>query len=273
MMGVLLIGESNSGKTHYGAQLLGRLQMRRGALRMIGAPSLGAYQAALQRLNNGLAAEHTAQAVYADSLWQVQDSMGRMADIHWPDYGGEQVKDILERRAISKAWCERTRNSHAWVLIVRPRQAEGRADIFSRPLADLRGRAEGNTGFELSSQARLVELLQIMLFARGTGLRGPLEQPRLCVLLSCWDELGIQDGAQPAEVLRDHLPLLSAFLNANWNELSIFGLSALERDLDPDTPDDDYVNRGPEAFGYVVKDDGTHDADLTLPLARLIACG
>lgn len=67
MMGVLLIGESNSGKTHYGAQLLGRLQMRRGALRMIGAPSLGAYQAALQRLNNGLAAEHTAQAVYADS--------------------------------------------------------------------------------------------------------------------------------------------------------------------------------------------------------------
>jgi len=270
---ILLLGESDSGKTHYGAQLLGRLLVRKGALRMNGAaPTLGPFQAALQSLNDGRAAGHTAQATHHDSHWPVIDANGRTADLYWPDYGGEQVKEILELRRIPPRWRARAQASDAWIVLVRPEALRPRKDIFSRPLADLRGRRDAPATFRLSDQARVIELLQMLLYARGAGLRTPLATPALTLLLSCWDELNLPDGSRPADVMRQRLPMLADFVAANWQPeaFTTMGLSALGQALSADTPDDVFMMKGPEAFGFVVHPDGKSDADLTQPIAQLL---
>jgi hypothetical protein len=56
------------------------------------------------------------------------------------------------------------------------------------------------------------------------------------------------------------------FVTGNWEHPLVLGLSALERPLKPKVPDLEYVARGPEHFGYVVLEDGSHSPDLTLPI-------
>jgi hypothetical protein len=66
---ILLLGEYNVGKTHFGGQLLGRLNREDGALRMVGQPdSIDAFDVVLQNLNDGRAAPHTSAAHYAEAL-------------------------------------------------------------------------------------------------------------------------------------------------------------------------------------------------------------
>lgn len=267
---ILLIGESGVGKTHYGAQLLQRLMRGDGQLQMNGAATnLEPFEAALEALNEGRAADHTATSTYVDSVWPVMDRTGRQANLVWPDYGGEQIKTMIASRRVPNAWQERIRNARAWLLLVRLQQTRVGDDIFSRPLAELHGKSVENREVQVSDQARLIELLQMLKFA-GTATERPLDRPRLGVLLSCWDELGF-DGA-PAVALESRFPMLAAFLRSNWRAPIVLGLSALERPLRPNDRDAEYVRRGPEEFGYVVRADGSHSPDLTIPIELLLDC-
>ena len=240
---ILLIGESGVGKTHYGAQLLQRLMRGDGQLQMNGAATnLEPFEAALEALNEGRAADHTATSTYVDSVWPVMDRTGRQANLVWPDYGGEQIKTMIASRRVPNAWQERIRNARAWLLLARLQQTRVGDDIFSRPLAELHGKSVENREVQVSDQARLIELLQMLKFA-GTATERPLDRPRLGVLLSCWDELGF-DGA-PAVALESRFPMLAAFLRSNWRAPIVLGLSALERPLLPNDRDAEYVRRGP----------------------------
>lgn len=267
---VLLIGESGVGKTHYGAQLLKRLMKGDGQLRMEGAASnLEPFEAAMESLNEGMAAGHTPTTTYVDSIWPIADARGRKAELVWPDYGGEQIKAMSSTRRIPAAWRARVVAAPAWLLLVRLQQTRGTDDIFSRPLSKLKGAGIGNREVQVSDQARLIELLQMLVYVRGAISTRPLKSPRLCVLLSCWDELGT--GERPAEILEQRLPMFSSFMKSIWDEPSVLGLSALERPLSPRDRDMEYAARGPEQFGYVVLPDGQRSTDLTLPIQRLLA--
>jgi Double-GTPase 1 len=270
---LLVVGEYGVGKTHYGAQLLQRLNQQGGALRMRGAASnISAYESALQRLNEGIAAEHTARSEYVESLWPVEDRGGQATDLVWPDYGGEQVQQMIVQRQVSPAWRERLRLSNGWLLFVRVQHSQVDDDMFSRPLAQLAQIQDTERTFKMSEQAHYVELLQMLLFVRGVGTLLQVAAPALTVLLSCWDEVGpAGDGVRPSDMLAQRLPMLADFVTANWRSerLSVVGLSALGRPLRTDVPDEDYINRGPEQFGYVVSADGSHADDLTLPIADL----
>lgn len=265
---ILLVGESGVGKTHYGAQLLRRLMKGDNLLRMDGAATnIESFEAALDSLNEGRAAGHTATATYVDSVWPVADAQGRRADLVWPDYGGEQIKTIIEARRVPAAWQTRIGSAGAWLLLIRLQQTRVGDDIFSKPLRDLRGNSTENQEVHPSDQARLVELLQMLLFAGG--LRGLTDRmPRLGVLLTCWDEAAF-DGT-PEEALDARLPLLSAFIRSAWQNPLIMGLSALERPLSSTTSDMDYVAQGPEHFGYVIASDGTQSNDLTAPIHAML---
>ncbi len=266
---ILLIGESDVGKTHYGAQLLQRLQKGDGQLRMNGAASnLKPFEEALAALNEGLSADHTPVAVYEDSIWPIADKAGREANLVWPDYGGEQVKAMTSLRRIPDDWQARARTSNAWLLLVRLERVISGDDIFSRPLATLGEEPKENGEVHLSDQARLIELLQMLRFAGGVTARST-DRPTLCVLLTCWDELQL-DGA-PAEELNSRLPMLAAFIRANWRAPIILGLSALGRTLDKKKADKEYARRGPDEFGFVVMQDGTRTTDLTSPIEMLIS--
>lgn len=267
---ILLIGESGVGKTHYGAQLLKRLMKGDGQLRMDGAATnLEPFVAAMESLNEGMAAGHTPTTTYVDSIWPIKDVSGRKAELVWPDYGGEQIKTISSTRRIPAAWRARVVGAPAWLLLVRLQQTRVSEDIFTRPLSTLKGEGVDNREVQVSDQARLIELLQILLYIRGAISTKPLESPRLCVLLSCWDELGTDE--LPAVVLDQRLPMFSSFVHSIWSEPSVLGLSALERPLSPRDQDIEYAARGPEQFGYIVLPGGQRSTDLTSPIQRLLA--
>lgn len=265
---ILLLGESGVGKTHYGAQLLRRLMRVPGALRMNGAASnLEAFEAALESLDEGRAAGHTARSVNVDSVWPVVNADGREADLVWPEYGGEQIKLVIENRRLTDAWQKRVDEADAWLLLIRLQQTSVGDDMFSKPLASLKGVSVENREVQPSDQARLVELLQMLIFSHGSTSRSH-RLPRLGVLLTCWDEAGI--AQTPSEALKARLPLVSALVRSNWRAPLIMGLSALERALSPTSRDMEYASKGPEHFGYVVEANGTKSSDLTLPIHHLL---
>jgi len=267
---ILLIGESGVGKTHYGAQLLKRLMKGDGHLRMNGAASnLEPFEAAMESLNEGMAAGHTPTSTYIDSVWPVVDDQGREAELVWPDYGGEQVKTMFTSRRVPNAWRARIADTPAWLLLLRLQQTRVSDDIFSRPLGQLRGTRTQSTEVQVSDQARLIELLQMLMYARGISNDRPVRTPRLTVLLTCWDELATD--RPPFEILRQQLPMFCDFVTSNWAQPNVLGLSALERSLNPRDRDAEYAARGPEKFGYVVLQDGTRSPDLTLPIRMLLA--
>ena len=267
---ILLIGESGVGKTHFGAQLLKRLMKGDGSLRMNGAATnLEPFESALESLNEGKAAGHTATSTYVDSVWPIADASGRSADLVWPDYGGEQIKNIATFRRVPIAWQDRVRQAAVWLLLVRLQQARVGEDIFSRPLTDLRGSAVENREVHISDQARLIELLQMLMYVADPVAQRPFERPKIGILLTCWDELHI-DGTAPELALRERLPMLWDFVSSSWRNPKVMGLSALGRPLSPSEQDVEYVSRGPEHFGYVVGRDGSSSSDLTLPIQSLL---
>ncbi|UZE33588.1 hypothetical protein LOY69_23175 [Pseudomonas sp. B21-059] len=271
---ILLVGESNVGKTHYGAQFLKRLMVKACALKMTGAPTnLEAFTTALSCLTEGKSTDHTPADIYVESVWPISDEAGRYAELVWPDYGGEQVRNLVAQRRIPAAWRDRVVEATDWVLLIRLHSFRSEEDLFSRPLqsfASVEAQGEAAT-YELSDQARTVELLQMLLYLAQFHLDRPLHKPRLTILLSCWDEL--ETTELPADLLESRLPMLWSFVRSNWALPTVIGLSALERALDKTDADQDYAIRGPEEFGYVVLPNGEKSTDITLPIQYLMADG
>ncbi|WP_417447384.1 hypothetical protein [Kangiella sp.] len=282
---ILLIGESNVGKTHYGAQFLKRLMVRECSLQMSGAPTnVEAFNNALACLTEGKATAHTPSEAYLESVWPVTSDEGGKAELVWPDYGGEQVSSLVSQRQIPVKWKERVVGATDWVLMLRLQSIRIKEDQLSRPFHTLfeckkendqvkaigqHADGEQPDAFEISDQARAIELLQILLYLSKANLDQPLKQPRLTILLSCWDEL--ESKELPEQLLASRLPMLWSFLASNWKSPEIYGLSALGRPLSIDSPDEEYEIQGPEEFGYVILPDGSHNKDITLPIQRLMA--
>ena len=269
---ILLIGESGVGKTHYGAQLLRRLVVSDGRMKMIGAATnLEPFEAALESLNEGRAASHTPTDVYLESMWPVGDDSGLDFELIWPDYGGEQIRLMIANKRVPTAWQTRIAKSSAWMLLIRPSQLRLSDDLLSKPSGDLNSQAVAtgsHTDYQLSDQARLVELLQMLLYIRGAELERPLESPRLMLLLTCWDELN--SPGNPDTVLAQHLPMFHSFVKSNWKNALCLGLSALGRPLVPKVSDVEYATKGPEQFGYVIREDGAQTPDLTIPIYQAL---
>ncbi|HEY8879853.1 MAG TPA: hypothetical protein VIN03_19950 [Roseateles sp.] len=267
---IALFGESDHGKSHYGAQLLSRIETEKCKLKLRTASvDLSAYDDVRKKLNSGLLAEHTPSGMYKDNLWPVIDGKGRSLDLTWPDYAGEQVKQVIDGRTMNQEWLERTQSADGWMLVVRPKLAKLDEDVFSKPLASL-GKSKASAGAKprRSTQARLVELLQMLIHARG--LRDRKAPPPLVLLLSCWDELKLPKGTTPSQVIDGHMPLLASYVRCRWGDrASVLGLSALGLELSDKVPNEDFVDNGPENFGFVVKADGEEDSDLTIPLVAL----
>lgn len=266
---IAVFGESNVGKSHFGAQLIGRLNAESGSLRMRGAAAdLGAFEEVVQSLSSGVPGAHTSAGTYTETLLPVQAADGTAIDLNWPDYAGEQVSQLQEERRVPASWQERVEAADGWVLMVRPKHVPLGHDIFSKPLSDLQAsRADG--AVECSPQARLVELLQMLVYTSRarTGRR----KPALAVLLSCWDELEEPQGVTPTAVLRKNLPMLANYISNNWSEQRriVLGLSATGVALSKAAPNQDFIYKGAEVMGWIVDADGEHSPDLTLPIAKL----
>jgi len=266
---ILLLGESNVGKTHFGAQLLKRLVTGNSRLTMQGlATNLEAFEQTMEQLSEGLASGHTAATSYVESIWPVGTPNGERADLIWPDYGGEQIRALVAEHRIPSEWRSRVLAGTDWILLIRLHIMRNDEDLFSKPLAKLGGPKVEVEEFTPSDQARLVELLQMLLHIGGHSTDAPIATPSLTILLSCWDEVSAE-GA-PLEVFRTRLPMFSNYVESVWDSPQVIGLSALERSLSEKTADKDFAIKGPETFGYVVLPDGTRENDISWPIQRLL---
>lgn len=264
----LVFGFSDVGKTHYRLQLLNYLQNRKGLVKLRNFPSdISDFENEYRQIQSGMSADHTSENTYSELNLELSYDDGSDFDLILPDYGGEQLRKILELRRIPSNWKQRLLSSEQWLLFLRVPNLS--TNQIPEKLAPPPDKTESNITMEWDENARYVELIQILLSASDRTLSSKLDSPRLCVVLSCWDELPEESlSAIPKDLLSKRLPMFSNFLQSNWlsDSYSIWGLSSLGKKLSKDEVDEDFVDLGPENQGYVIRPDGLKADDLTEPL-------
>ena len=153
----LLVGGPDSGKSTFLVQLYGRLNAGRGHVTLTDTPaSLRPVRDGLARLSQGLAVRHTSAGAEAIQELTLTQDNGLPLRLSIPDYPGEAVEELVDRRRISSHWRTLVAESRHWNLFVRIARVNGlpglpeRQDHSSDALEQPR---------ELPMDIRLVELL------------------------------------------------------------------------------------------------------------------
>lgn len=272
---ILIIGRPNSGKTHFDGQLYLKLIQRDGRFKASVSPTdISLINDVTSLLYRGLSADHTNVQLNRELPISIEDGKGDSIMITIPEYGGEQVNEIVKNRKLTVQWQSQLNESDSWLLFIKLDDLVPIEDIINRGLPDveeIKKRQLSTSIPGVSDQAFFVELLQMLLHKKGVSPMKYLINPKLTVILSCWDLLDkASRSLKPSDLLEKKMPLLFQFLKSTWNEsLQVLGLSSTEKTLDPKTPDGDYVEKGPEAFGYVITPDGKKENDLTAIISIL----
>lgn len=271
---ILIIGGPNSGKTHFGGQLYLRFRCDEYNYRISTPPEdLTVFQEVVDCLYDGRSATHTNVDSHKNLSLEVVDSKGYVTSISFPDYGGEQVKQIVDNRQINELWRSQILGSNNWIFFIRLDEVAEIEDIVNRPLPEsVSTKNNADAVLKISDNAFFVELLQMLLFAKQVPLKQNITIPQLMVVLSCWDALKLDEGITPVMLLKSKLPLFYEFVSNLWNEkdLDIVGLSSTGKTLSDKKSDDEYLSDSPENFGYIILPDGKKEKDLTILIDRTI---
>jgi hypothetical protein len=196
----------------------------------------------------------------------------------------EAIKDILEKEQSQTTAIKKALNSFGFVTSIAddmvreiihlpPGQVD---DPLPKKLRDrvaaLLARRNSCKEFERNVlDWMLIELVQVLLHARGTGMKDPIDTPRLVIALTCWDELSTD--STPEEILQQKMPLFAHFIAANWlaGAFKIIGVSAQEFPLKTDEARDKYLDEMPQNFGYLVLDDNPKEKDLTRLIEKALS--
>lgn len=260
---LLIIGPPKSGKTTFLAQLYGRLLARKGKLRLAEVPgNIEGIKNAYKRLAAGKETEATASTENLEVSFSVLDGNERFI-LNCKDYGGEQVRDLVKLLEYDKTWIKRSKESDRWILFIRPSEIESRYDLSMKGYAEVEKQKRTKPISGSSDQSQFIELIQVLLHARGTGMKEPISTPSLLIALTCWDELNTTDT--PKQLLQNKLPLFYQFIRSNWKEhkFKVTGVSAQEFPLTNQENIDKYLDELPESFGYLLTEDNTKETDLT----------
>lgn len=274
---VLIIGGPNAGKTHFGGQLYGRLISRKFNYKI--APNnlpadLTIFEDVINKLAEGKRAGHTEASANRNIELKIDDENGNNIVFTFPDYAGEQVNFIVDNRRINPVWKQYIEKSNSWMLFVRLDDLKPLEDIINKGIPDpeeLNKRNATPPPVKVSDAAHFVELLQMFLYMKGIPSLNKINKPNLTIVLSCWDLQNFQDYTLPFDVLRERLPLLYDFVKNTWTEksLSIIGLSSTGKTL-TDEADEEYIDKTPIKFGYVINPNGIKEEDLTLSIQTFI---
>lgn len=274
---IILLGGPNSGKTHYSGQLFGRVSRRPGALRLrdvSGIPSdITTLEEVLHCLAQGCVAPHTPTDMWGEIKFPLTSEQGKSFELVWPDYGGEQIKQIFDSREVTKKWADLLKSANGWIFLIRI-GIESVYDGTNFPQNDDLPIPPGNKRAERwDANAYWVELIQILLHVSNIGCVNKISTPKVAILLSCYDELPEEKiGKTPKETLRVYLPLLHSFIFSNMHEncATVWGLSSLGCSLTEEGNSDAFIDEGPETQGWVVNPTGEKSDDLSAPIAWLI---
>lgn len=269
---VLVLGGPSSGKSTLLMQLYGRAASGECQLTNYSAPeSLSAISEGWKRLQQGLPPAHTSHGTDTSLTLTTVDQHGRHLDITIPDYAGEDLQGVGNSRRVSDRWRDMASASNHWILLVRLSHHPDIPDLISRPVGQLASAApvspDGGASDTLPVDMLAVELLQILRHIRSQTLSPPAPV-RLTLGLSCWDELEMPVGTVPADVAFSRLALVDSFCRARFGSgYSVVGLSSQGRPLSEGSPDGEFIDYGPHKMGWLVREDGTPDSDLTKLIA------
>lgn len=264
---ILLIGKPHSSKTVFLSQFYSKLLKNKGKLKLYKpVDDLSPISGAKEALASGDEPQTTPSEKSVKFYLPIQVAE-KQVDLKCPEYGGEQVSNIVENRELNKEWASSIKESDNWILFIRLNNVNKPLDIsdvtFSVRHQKSPKETISETEYKISDQSFFIELLQILLHAKGTDYHKLNNKPKLTIALTCWDEMNTEE--KPYDVLMSKLPLLLNFLESNWEEscLNIVGLSAQGFPLTLPENKEKYQIEGPEEFGYLVLPDGTQTDDIT----------
>ena len=274
---VLIIGGPNTGKTHFGGQLYGRLDSRQFEFKIDpkNRPAdITIFEDVLNKLFQGRRAAHTEAGANRSIVLKVTNEKNQEILFTFPDYAGEQINSIVESRKVNKTWKGYIDKSTSWILFIRLDELTPVEDIINRGIPspeEIQKRKSQTPPVKTSDAAFFIELLQILIYIKGVSTLNRIDKPNLTVLLSCWDVMNQPKNTIPSKLLKERLPMLFDFLKNNWKEssLSILGLSSTEKTL-TDEPDDEYIDQTPIKFGYIINKAGKRENDLTISIWEFI---
>lgn len=264
---IMLIGKPHSSKTVFLSQFYSKLRKNKSKLKLYkSVDDISPISGARDALAMGEEPQTTPSEKSVKFNLPIQIAE-KQVDLKCPEYGGEQVLNIVENRTLNKEWTISTKESDSWVLFIRLNNINKALDIADVTYSEQHQTDAKEpileTEYKISDQSFFIELLQILLHAKGTDYHQLNDKLKLTVVLTCWDEMNTQE--RPYDILKSKLPLLLNFLTSNWNEgyLNIIGLSAQGFSLTEPENKERYQIEGPEAFGYLVLPDGTQIDDIT----------
>jgi len=272
---ILVIGKPNSGKSGFFGQLYNRLEyaLDGNFAKLSKIPeNKTALDKVTSRYAEGKALEHTPVGDY-DRIELLIDAGQNSIKLIYPDYGGEQINHLIANRRLGNNWHSAVQNSNEWILFIRLSDLNKSYDPIQKFTEIIQsGEQRGKEDIEEklpSDQAYYIELIQMLLFYKEIGFTTRINNPKLIVTLSCWDEIENNKGKKPDELLKENLPLFHEFLNQNWEEtsLKVIGLSSQGKSLDKTTSDEDYLF---EEEGFIIDPDGIENSDLTSILKIVI---
>ncbi len=266
---ILLLGKPNASKTVFLSQLYSKLRKNKSNLKLYKpVEDLSPISEARDALASGKGPVTTPAEKSVKFYLPIQ-VLDDQVDLKCPEYGGEQVLDIVESRGLNKEWKTSIKESNNWILFIRLNSIGNRLDISEVTFKEENNVESGeNTEvfeYQISDQSFLIELLQIIMNEKGTNFHLLNKDIKLTIVLTCWDEMKIIGDPKPFYVLEEKLPLLLDFAKSNWDRssLKILGLSAQEFSLDTEENQEKYMVEGPENFGYLILEDGTRSDDIT----------
>jgi hypothetical protein len=258
---VLLIGKPGTSKTTFIDQFYGLVELDLSCAKLRQMPeSIAAIERGRSRLAQGQEVGATpSEETALISLQLVADDIP--FDLDLLDYGGEQVRDIIDERRLQDHWHKLANECDTWLLFLRIHDAPEPDDVSTRPVAealatdtessDKQTVEASNESLHLNEAVSLIELLQIL---------------RLKLVVSLWDMLN--SVATPETELRRRHPLLVEFMHSNWepSACSVWGLSPQGFALDTPENKQKYLQNGSEEYARVILPDGKSENDLALLL-------
>lgn len=262
---LLIIGKPDSSKTSFVAQFYIRLITKKSSFTLYKpVGNISAINEACDLLANGEGTKTTPVDKNVGLLLPIQFGE-KQVDLYCPDYGGEQINNIINSRKVDKKWSDSIKESDNWILFIRPSSLKTSYDLSNKTINPdiLENKSGKEEEYTISDQSAFIELLQIMLHVKGHDYHFKISKTKLTVALTCWDELETKD--LPRGKLLECLPLLLNFIESNWemDKINIVGLSALGFSLNKKKNQEKYQIKGSENFGYLIKSDGTKTKDIT----------
>lgn len=270
---ILIIGKPGSAKTTFLAQFVIIARKAKSAVKFWKTPeNIQPIVEAIKKLRNATETE-TTHATDNHVIILPVTINGSNLELKCPDYGGEQINEMLNIREINTHWSELINNSNSWIVFIRPQKLETIFDL-SNKTASKEAPQKDNTSipsFKPSEQSTVIELIQMMLSIKKVGYQIPINTPQITIALTCWDE--IEESITPISFLEKNLPLLNQFLINNWqtSAFKVIGISAQGFRLNTEENKEKYMGEGPDKFAFIVRGNSTERImDLTVLIQEAI---